>query len=72
MKIAQALLVSDSAALLCYGLSSLLFVQSAIGEGYWSMGRLLYGVLPTILGTASAAWAIWLSFRPSEDRSQYQ
>ena len=71
MKIAQALPVSDAAALLCYGLLSLLFVPGALGEAYWSTGRCLYGVLPIVLGAASAPWAIRLSFKRPEEHSQF-
>jgi hypothetical protein len=62
MRVAQALLVTDAAVLICGGLFSLFFVPPSLGEPYISSGRLLYGGLPTILGAASLVWAIRLGF----------
>jgi hypothetical protein len=62
IRIAQALLTTDGAVLFCYGAISLLFVPGSAGEPYLSSGRLLYGVLPAVLGLGSLACAVWLGF----------
>ena len=61
IRVAQSLLVTDGAVLFCYGLVSLLLVPGAPGEVYLSSSRLLYGVLPTVLGLASIVCAVWIS-----------
>lgn len=61
IRVAQSLLATDGAVLFCYGLVSLLFVPGAPGETYLSSSRLLYGVLPTVLGLASIVCAVWVS-----------
>jgi hypothetical protein len=68
LRIAQGLLVTDGAVLFCYGAVSLLFVSGAPRESYLSSGRLLYGVLPTVLGLGSLIVAVWLGF-PSRRES---
>lgn len=62
MRIAQMLLTTDGAILFIYGIVSLLFVPSSAGEPYLSSGRILYGILPSALGLASVACAVWLNF----------
>jgi hypothetical protein len=63
MKLAQVLLTTDGAVLFCYGVVSLFFVPGAVGEPYLSSGRVLYGVLPALLGLASVMCAIQLGRR---------
>lgn len=60
VRVAQGLLVTDGAVLLCYGVVSLLFVPGGLNESYLSSGRLLYGVVPTILGLGSLICAVWV------------
>jgi hypothetical protein len=60
-RVAQAFLITDGAVLSCYGALSLLFLPPPPGEPYLSSGRLLYGVLPIVLGLASFVCALWLS-----------
>lgn len=62
MRVAQALLTTDGAILFCYGVVSLLFVPGSVGEPYLFSGRVLYGVLPAVVGLGSLACAVWLSF----------
>ncbi len=62
IRIAQALLTTDGAVLFCYGTISLLFVPGSASEPYLSSGRLLYGVLPAVLGLGSLTCAVWLGF----------
>jgi hypothetical protein len=62
MKIALAMLLADGVVLLCYGVLSLLFVPASIQQPFFSLGRLLYGVLPAALGIGSLWCAIWLGF----------
>jgi len=62
MRVAQFFLTTDGAVLFCYGAMSLFFVAGAPGEPYLSSGRLLYGVLPTVLGLGSFVCAVWLGF----------
>ncbi len=67
MRVAQALLTTDGAVLFCYGAVSLLFVPGSPNEPYLSSGRLLYGVLPVVLGLGSFVCAVWLSFGARTD-----
>jgi hypothetical protein len=60
-RFAIALLLTDGAVLICFGLTSLLFVPPSFGESYLSYGRFLYGMLPTFLGLVSVACASWLA-----------
>gem|GEM_PF-2170237 len=62
IRIAQALLTTDGAFLFCYGALSLFMVPGPAGEPYLSYGRVFSGVLPAVLGLASLACAVWLSF----------
>jgi len=57
-RFALPLLVTDGTVLICFGLTSLLFVLQSIGESYLSYGRFLYGMLPTFLGLVSVACPI--------------
>jgi hypothetical protein len=67
LRLAQVFLTTDGAVLLVYGMISLLFVPGSAHEPYLSSGRMLYGVLPAVLGLSSVACAIWLgSVRPQE------
>ena len=63
LRIAQGILVTDGAVLICYGIISLLFVPSPVGEPYLTISRVLYGVGPPVLGLVSASCAVWLSLR---------
>jgi hypothetical protein len=62
MKIALALLLADGVVLLCYGVLSLLFVRAPVQQPFFSLGRILYGVLPAALGFGSLWCAVWLGF----------
>jgi hypothetical protein len=64
LRLAQGLLVTDSAVLFTYGAVSLLFVPGGANESYLSPGRLVYGVLPIILGLGSLVCAVWLASVP--------
>lgn len=64
IRVVQGLLVTDGAVLSCYGAVSLLFVPGAPSEPYLSLSRLLYGVLPAVLGLGSLVCAVWLSVAP--------
>lgn len=64
-RLAQLFLTTDGAILFVYGMVSLLFVPGSAHEPYLSSGRMLYGVLPAILGLGSVASAIWLVFAPT-------
>jgi hypothetical protein len=62
----QVLLATDGAVLSCYETVSLLFVPGSIHEPYLSSGRLLYGVLPAVLGLASLVCVVWASLRKGD------
>ena len=61
MKIVLAILTTVPALAVVYGLLSLLFVPGALGESYWSYGRILYGVIPVVSGIAVLGSAFWLA-----------
>lgn len=60
-------MTTDGAVLLCYSVVSLLLAPRALGEAYLASGRLLYGVLPTVLGLGSLICALLLSFEEWAD-----
>ena len=66
------LLTTDGAVLFVYGMVSLLLVPNGPQEPYLSTGRLLYGVLPAVLGLASGACALWLAFAPRRNGAEPQ